>query len=287
MVGGHLLKKCNEWDVEFVPLLSGKILEWLDPQPDDHILDLGCGDGILDVVIAKVLVRGQGTLHGIDSSPSMVVAARDAVQQQVGLRPRCIFSQLDITKLLERPDVAGPGQYTKVFSNAVLHWVLAPPAFDSRQRVFEEIKYCLKPGGTFVFEMGGMGNIAEARAIMLSVVARKIRSSPEEIYETWFFPDEAWIRDMLEVKVGEFVIEKIETEWRPTKIDGEEGLYGWVKLVGGQLFGLISEDTRREEAIEEVVRLLEIVCKRAERAWGQEAEYVMNYVRLRVVARKL
>jgi len=27
----------------FVPKLAGKIMQWLDPQPDDVILDVGCG----------------------------------------------------------------------------------------------------------------------------------------------------------------------------------------------------------------------------------------------------
>ncbi|KAK0748031.1 hypothetical protein B0T21DRAFT_379955 [Apiosordaria backusii] len=215
--------KNDEWDAQdyinnlsFVATLATKVTEWLDPQPDDHILDLGCG------------ANGQGTVHGIDTSRSMVNAA----------------------------------------------WDLAR-------------RYCLVPGGTFVFEMGGQGNIAEARALMLSAVARKIKAAPDALLETWFFPDEAWIRDMLEVKVGGFKVERSEMEWRPTKIDGEGGLYGWVKLVGGQLFGLIKSEARREEAIQEVVKLLEIVCRRELENEGGEVGYVMNYVRLRVIARKL
>ncbi|CAP60091.1 uncharacterized protein PODANS_1_4060 [Podospora anserina S mat+] len=139
----------------------------------------------------------------------------------------------------------------------------------------------------FVFEMGGMGNIAEARAAMMGVVARTLKQAPENIREPWFFPDEEWVRDMMEVKVGGFEVERSEMEWRPTKIDGRGGLEGWVRLIGGKLFGLIRDEKEREEAVREVVRLLEIVCRREPARERGDVEYVVNYVRLRVVARRL
>ena len=43
-----------------------------DPQPGEHILDLGCGDGVLT---EKIVERGASVV-GIDNSPDMVGAAR-------------------------------------------------------------------------------------------------------------------------------------------------------------------------------------------------------------------
>lgn len=31
----------------FVPKLATKIVQWLDPQEDDHILDVGCGGKLM------------------------------------------------------------------------------------------------------------------------------------------------------------------------------------------------------------------------------------------------
>src|ERR671921_50380 len=50
------------------------------------------------------------------------------------------------------------GQFDAAFSNAALHWMLDPDAVASG--VFAVIK----PGGRFVGEMGGQGNIATLRS---------------------------------------------------------------------------------------------------------------------------
>jgi ubiquinone/menaquinone biosynthesis C-methylase UbiE len=75
-----------------VPKLATKVIGWLDLQKDDVLLDIGCGgkhsspfwptqadhpDGILNVEFAKILAQGSGSMHGIDSSPSMIEAARE------------------------------------------------------------------------------------------------------------------------------------------------------------------------------------------------------------------
>jgi tRNA/tmRNA/rRNA uracil-C5-methylase (TrmA/RlmC/RlmD family) len=94
-----------------VPKLASKIMQWLDPQPDDVILDIGCGgtialslsreitpsltvphqtDGVLDLQIGQVLSRGTGSLHGIDSSPAMIAAA-DKAAADAGLGSKCSF----------------------------------------------------------------------------------------------------------------------------------------------------------------------------------------------------
>lgn len=109
----------------------------------------------------------------------------------------------------------------------------------------------------------------------------------ENIRELWFFFDEEWVRDMMEVKVGGFEVERSEMEWRFIKIDGRGGLEGWVRLIGGKLFGLIRDEKEREEVVREVVRLLEIVCRRELVCERGDVEYVVNYVWLRVVVRRL
>ncbi|KAK4042216.1 Acetamidase [Parachaetomium inaequale] len=211
----------------FVPKLATKVMQWLDPQKDDVILDVGCG-------------------------------------------------VLDATALPSTPHLQN-ASFTKAFSNAALHWVLTPPP--TREAVFRGVRDALAPGGTFVFEMGGLGNVPEIRAAVLAAVGRRVGLARAQEADPWFFPDEEWVRDIMEVKVGGWVVEKAEREWRPTRAD-KGGVEGWVRLMAKNFFEVLPEG-EREECIREVVDVLEVVCKQPG-GW-----HMLSYVRLRVVARKV
>ena len=89
----------------FVPALGLPVVELLNPQPGEHILDLGCGDGTL----TQALVDAGAVVTAVDASEDMISAARarglDA-QAMDGERLSC------------------DGAFDAVFSNAVLHWML-------------------------------------------------------------------------------------------------------------------------------------------------------------------
>jgi len=122
----------------FVAELGGAALELLDPQPGEHILDVGCGDGTLT---EKIVERGASVV-GIDNSVEMIGAARAK-----GIDAR--FMDAAELKFGEAFDAA--------FSNATLHWVL------DKERAARAIWFALKPGGRFVGEMGGEGNLLTLR----------------------------------------------------------------------------------------------------------------------------
>ena len=122
----------------FVPELGAAALDLLDPQPDERILDVGCGDGVLTRRIAE---RGASVL-GVDSSEELVAAARAA--------------RLD-ARLLDAAEMAFAAEFDAAFSNAALHWML------DKARVAEAIFFALRPGGRFAGEMGGEGNLLKLR----------------------------------------------------------------------------------------------------------------------------
>ena len=50
-------------------------VEVLDPAPDEHILEVGCGHGVTAARIGERLRSGTGSLTGIDRSATMIAAA--------------------------------------------------------------------------------------------------------------------------------------------------------------------------------------------------------------------
>jgi len=134
----------------FVPALGAGVLEWLNPQPGERILDLGCGDGQLT---AKIAATGAEVV-GVDASAEMVAGALSK-----GIDAR-------ICNVETLPFAA---EFDAVFSNAALHWVR------NQDAMLAGVKRALKPGSRFVAEMGGHGNIAAIQVALAAVLARNAR----------------------------------------------------------------------------------------------------------------
>jgi SAM-dependent methyltransferase len=129
----------------FVPALGAAALDLLAPKSGELILDLGCGDGVLT---EKIMASGARVI-GLDASVEMVEAARS----------RGVDAFVADAQALDLASQEGRfGHFDAAFSNAALHWMLDPDA------VAAGVYSVLKPGGRFVGEMGGDGNIATLRA---------------------------------------------------------------------------------------------------------------------------
>lgn len=242
--------------------------------------------------IAQVLAQGSGVIHGVDSSTDMIRASKEAAGSLPAISNICTFegkssfldfwivltgeTVLDATKIRSKPELQ-QANYDKVFSNAAMHWILTPA--HSREDFFRGVHGALKPSGVFCFEMGGMGNVAEMRTAILGTIARRVGLENARKADPWFFPDETWMKRMLEETVGGFKVERIEREYRPTKAD-EGGIEGWVRLMGKQSFDAVN-DEEREACVKEACGVLQTVCK------SPGGGDWIGYVRLRAIARKI
>ena len=267
----HWTANAYSASASFVPLLTQEIVQWLDPQPNDIILDLGCGDGLLT---AKVHSSG-ARVAGFDASANFINAA----QNKYGTNQRLSWNLLDC-RYLEGSSLVKEAEYTKVFSNAALHWILRDAS--TRMSVFQGVYKALRPGGTFVFEMGGAGNVADVHTALLAALVHQ-GVAIEKARETcpWFFPSETLMKQMLE-QVG-FTVEKMKLEYRPTRLTTEKegGLEGWLRLMGADFLDVLPTINKRETVVREVCDLLQTVLTHEE-----DGSMWLGYVRLKVVARK-
>jgi SAM-dependent methyltransferase len=232
-------------NARFVSDLGGEILSWLAPKPGERILDLGCGDGAL----TQKLAASGASVVGFDASPSLLAAAR--------------ARGLDVR---EGDGHALPfdREFDAVFSNAALHWMTQP------EKVIDGVRRALKPGGRFVAEFGGHGNVA---AIMTALRAASRHFGGDiSIATPWFYPTDREYADMLQA--AGFTVRRAGLFPRPTPLP--TGIEGWLQTFRGVFFDQFGE--RRGEVIGTVVDLLRpSLCDRS-------GNWHADYVRLRVEA---
>lgn len=258
----------------FVPKLTTTVLSYLDVQPADWILDIGCGDGQLTFQIAQTASSGQ--VLGLDASKSFLDTAASKFAA-----PNCVYRLQDCTHIAGCADAVN-GSWDKVFSNAALHWILRNPA--TRIDTLRDMHRALKPGGKLVFEMGGKGNCAEIQAVFLSLLVKHgVSIAKAREADPWFFPSVDWMRATLG-DIG-FDVEVCELEYRPTKLtqdtgDKSGGIEGWLRLMGAQFLEAVDE-AKRDAVIRDACEVLETILTREE-----DSSKWMGYVRLRAVAKK-
>lgn len=234
----------------FVHGLAGGVLEWLGAQPGEYILDLGCGDGQLTL---RLKDAGAHVL-GVDASAEMVAAARvRGVEAEQAEAERLPFRE---------------GTFDAVFSNAALHWVRGQDA------MLAQVHRVLKPGGRFVAEMGGHGNIAAIQVALIAVLQR-YGFGDREVGVNYYPTAESYRERM---KRHGFRVEQMALIPRPTKL-AEDGMEGWLNTFRRGVLDGLPEDAR-ENVLKETTELLAPVLR------DEAGDWTADYVRLRFVARK-
>ncbi len=201
----------------FVYDAATDLVDILAPQAGERVLDVGCGTGPLTAKLAA----GGASVLGIDSSDTMVAAARLAF-------PKLTFSVADVRTFRD------PQPFDAVFSNATLHWV-RPPG-DAVASIFT----ALRPGGRFVAEFGGKGNVSAIRAAMETAL-RSLNVDPTAL-SPWYFPSVGEYASLLEVHG--FQVATITTFPRLNVLDGPAGLRNWITMFGGTYVNAVPSDQR-------------------------------------------
>ena len=245
-----------EWDAalytarhSFVYEYGRELVLLLAPQRGERILDLGCGSGQLTQAIAESDAR----VTGLDNSASMIDRARHE------------YPDLSFV-LADAKDFSFDQQFDAVFSNAALHWIKPP------EKVIECVARCLRPGGRFVAEFGGKGNV---RLIYEAAEAAGRELTGREVRNVNYFPSIAEYSAILESRGLE-----VRQAWlfdRPTKLeDGEKGLQNWLTMFGENTFGAMPKDVSSQW-----IKRTQEKCRAS---LFRDGSWYADYRRLRVIA---
>ncbi len=252
--------KTNIWKVNlynqkhsFVYEYGQELIQFLDPQEDECILDLGCGSGQLTNEISKSGAR----VIGIDSSNEMVSEAKNNY-------PNLQFFVKDATSFqFERP-------FDAIFSNAVLHWVK-----NSKSAILSMYEN-LKPGGRLVLEFGGKDNV--------KTIIESVKNSLKQrgyikntTIKNWYFPTINEYTILLEN--NGFEVNFAQLYDRPTELtDSKNGIKDWIKMFGSYYFV--------DVPVEEKNIILEEIQKDLREKCFIDGKWYADYRRIRVMARK-
>ncbi|HEX3624223.1 MAG TPA: methyltransferase domain-containing protein [Verrucomicrobiae bacterium] len=196
---------------------------------NEHILDVGCGDGKVTAEIARAVPDGSAT--GVDASTEMISFAQKTFPKS--RNPNLEFHVMDAR------EIKFARQFDLVFSNAALHWV------DDHQKFLAGAAAVLRPGGRLVVSCGGKGNAQDVFvALRPELRARQWRESFRQMPEPYFFyaPDEyrKWL-----AKAG-FSARSIRLAPKDATYPGAEGFAAWLRTTWIPYVQRVPENLREE-----------------------------------------
>ena len=233
-------------NARFVSDLGMPVVEWLAPKAGESVLDLGCGDGVLTLKLQELGCQ----VIGVDASPEMIAGA-----QALGLQ----------ASICDGHRLTFSNEFNAVVSNAALHWMTQPEA------VIAGVWNALKPGGRFVGEFGGYGNVAT----IVAGLERVLSGYGVTAKCPWYFPAPEEYAKLLTARG--FEVKEIVLIPRPTPLPGDVG--GWLRTFAQSYTNVLPASQRQNFLASVVDALKPDLCDAA-------GNWHADYVRLRFSATK-
>lgn len=238
---------------QFVSNFGEDLVTLLAPKTGEHILDLGCGTGQLAAAIAA----SGALIEGVDHSEDMISTAKETY-------PNIPFRVEDAESMNYKM------KYNAIFSNAVFHWISNPA------KAVNNVYNALKPGGRFVAEFGGKGNVDHMLNALDKAFITKGHTENSNI-RFWYFPSIGEFSTLLE-KSGFRVIYAVHFDRKTELTDKENGVKDWFRMFGEKFFKGLSG--------QEIEDVLEITQNSLKGKIFRDGKWFADYVRIRVIAIK-
>ena len=235
-------------NVSFISELGRSVISLLNPQPQEKILDLGCGEGTL----AKKIQEQGAKVIGVDSSQDMVLAAKNK-----GIKALCMSGD----------KLTFDNEFDAIFSNAALHWM---PDY---AKVLNGAHRALTKNGRFVGEFGGAGNIISITQAIDKVYQNHPRFG--DYQSPWYFPTDKEYAAQLE-RHG-FKIISIKLIPRPTPITD---IKSWLLTLANHAMQNLC-DANKTIFLTEMENILK------PKLYNEKQGWIADYVRLRFWADKI
>jgi len=248
-------KESNNWNTNqyknhasFVSDMAKDLVEVLNPKKDETILDLGCGDGTLAL---KIKQRCQNII-AVDLSNEMVEKTKS-----LGIE----------AYIMSATNLEFENKFDAVFSNAVLHWV------KQSKLAVQNINKVLKQNGRFIAEFGGYKNI---NTIVQAIQEVFNQNKDYGVFNNpWYFPTTQEYKNILEQ--NGFEVKSINLTIRPTSVDD---ISNWLNIFANGIISHLNKE-QKESFLLEVKRILE------NKLYSKEQGWILDYVRIRVEAKKI
>lgn len=191
------------------------VLDFLDPQPEDVVLDVGCGPGEQLISLAPIIKKG----YGIDISDKMIERAAESSSHLKNLH-FCAGSANKIPEILHNVSLS------KIFTNYALHHL----STEKKAEAIAALSEYLTPGGRLIVgdimfsdDPGKYQNLFEYAAYGPDCDTPSTVSELEEMFTNAGLSP---ITRILNPLVGLIIGEKlVEAKYDKEKVEQSEGRY--------------------------------------------------------------